>query len=542
MNFFEGSSLSKIMMDRKSSGRRHPNFIVVFSLLSSLVFSNIALAEDLTVDLNTEQRKLNNEAISALSSNPPKPEVAIQLMQAALLMGTKGNVLYLTLGRAYQLSGQCKDADSAYQQAWQAPRVEGVPQADVIERIERYREEMSTSCTGTLVIHCSNPNTDLIVDNKNVVCNEPFELMPGEYPVKAYLGSSQTTELSVKIHSMEQTRIQIVLGGGAVETAATAEKLSAQEIVAFAFTEAENAQLRANKRMEADRIAAEKTRLENERKRLEEERLALERDMLSEEQQQIAAERRRLEERRERAARGDQDALDEIAAGTTKSKRPKNSKLDMSDDNEIRGWYGQAYLGVPVGGYLVQVRDGFMGGGLSFGGTGSFSLGYAFSHLIGIEGYGKVDYLGSNAIPFKDLSSRKDDKDQAIALDSWRFLGEMRAWLGFVSPGFFVERRTQFLDFDVTGVYDSVLIGGPAFSISTAGMFRGDGYVMFTGRWAPVFDGDFDIFSLGISAASGYADFSFEYSRLTGEDKGKTPLKAGEQLLFNLGFRIPFSF
>ncbi len=540
MNFSEGSSLTNIMMGRNKTRRKRQNVILVFLLLSSMLFSNLALAEELTVDLNTEQTKLNNEAIAALSSSPPNPEVAIQLMQAALLMGTKGNVLFLTLGRAYQLNGQCKDADSAYQQAWQAPRVAGVPQADVIERIERYRAEMTTSCTGTLVIHCSNPSTDLIVDSKNVACNEPIEMKPGEYQVKAYLGSSQTTELSVTIHSMEQTRIQIALGGGAVETAASAEELNAHEIIAFALTEAENAQLRANKRMEADRIAAEKARLEADRKRLEEERLALERDMLTEEQQQIAAERRRLEERRERAARGDQDAMDEIAAGGTP--RRKNSKLDMSDDNEIRGWYGQAYLGAPVGGYLVQARDGFMGGGLTFGGTGSFSLGYAFSHLIGGEAFGKVDYLGSNAIPFKSLEGRKDEKDQDVGLDSWRFLGEMRAWLGFVSPGFFVERRTQFLTFRDVGISDDVLIGGPTFSISTAGMFRADGYVMFTGRWAPVFDGDFDIFSLEISAASGYANFSFEYSRLGGELPGESPIKAGEQLLFNLGFRIPFSF
>ncbi len=542
MNLFEGSSLAKIMMDKKNRSRRHLNLILVFALLGAMFFSNLALAQDMTVELNTEQTKLNNEAISALSSTPPKPEIAIQLMQAALLMGTKGNVLYLTLGRAYQLSGQCKDAEGAYQQAWQAPRVAGVLQADVIERIERYREEMTTTCTGTLVIHCSDPRTDLIVDNKNVACNEPFEMKPGTYQVKAYLGSSQTTELSVTILSMEQTRIQIALGGGAVETAAKAKELNAQEVVAFAYTEAENAQLRANKRLEADRITAEKARLESERKRLDQDRLALEREMLTDEQQQVAAERRRLEERRERAARGEQDALDEIADGSTKSKRSKNNKLDMSDDNEIRGWYGQAYLGAPVGGYLVQVRDGFMGGGLTFGGTGSFSLGYAFSHLIGFEGYGKVDYLGSNAIPFKDLASRKDNKDQMIKLDSWRFMGEMRAWLGFVSPGFFVERRTQFLDFGTQGFEDNAFIGGPAFSISTAGMLREDGYVMFTGRWAPIFDGDFDIFALEISAASGYANFSFEYSRLTGEDNTKTALKAGEQFLFNLGFRIPFRF
>lgn len=524
---------------------RSQRFFVIQVLIVSHLLASVAWAEELTVELNTEQRKLNNEAIAALSSDPPRPEVAVQLMQAALLMGTKGNVLYLTLGRAYQLSGQCKEAEGAYQEAWQAPRVAGVAQADVIERIERYREEMATSCTGTLVVHCSNPNTDLIINDKEVECNAPFELMPGEYQVRAFLGGSQATELSVVIQSMEQTRVQIALGpnvGAQSDAVAANSSMKPQDIVAFALTEAENGQLRAYKRLEAERIATEKERLEQERKRLEEERIALEREILTDEQQQIAEERRRLEERRERAERGEL-AAEELMGPSGRSGRRGSSKLDMSNENEMRGWRGQVYLGAPAGGYLVQAGDGFLGGGLMYGGTAAASLGYSFSHLIGAELYGKVDYLNGYAIPYKELVSHKDKGDQGLDLDSWRFLGELRAWFGFVSPGFFVEQRLQNMTFrEDVSVSDDSMIGGPTLSLSTAGMFREDGYVMFTGRWAPILDGDTDIFSVEISAASGYANFSFEYTRLTGGEGSVSPLKKGEQLLFNLGFRIPFSF
>lgn len=164
------------------------------------------------VELTPTQIATNNQAVLMLSETPPRTKEAIKLVEAALLMQGRGDLLYLTLGRAYQLDGQCEMAAKQFDEAARAPGVKGVPEDFVARQLEQYREELEV-CKGSLLITCEPEDLELAIDDTPLECGEVTMLEPGTYAVavsNAYTNDALT--LPVQISGGKQTTSQVKLG------------------------------------------------------------------------------------------------------------------------------------------------------------------------------------------------------------------------------------------------------------------------------------------------------------------------------------------
>lgn len=172
-------------------------------------------AQDETVQLTEEQINLNNRAVGLLEANPPMPKEAISLVQAAMVTGEKGDLLHLTLGRAYQLDNQCDKAIEEFDKALTAPGVEGLPEGFIEQQTATYREDLGTLCDGKLVIACEPDGIELSIKDRKLACGEPATFAPGTYEISA---RDPETEASVStqvvVVGAETTETIVKLGSG----------------------------------------------------------------------------------------------------------------------------------------------------------------------------------------------------------------------------------------------------------------------------------------------------------------------------------------
>lgn len=172
-----------------------------------------------TVKLTEEQITLNNRAVKSMAQQPPRPDEAVRLTQAALVVGEKGDLLYLTLGRAYQLQKKCKQAQTEFERALAAPGVEDIPKTYVSEQISIYQKELMASCPGTLTIMCKPDDLKLSLPGHELVCQQPLSLPAGTYGVSAThprTGASTSTQITVE--SMKTTTTTFTLTGPPTQT------------------------------------------------------------------------------------------------------------------------------------------------------------------------------------------------------------------------------------------------------------------------------------------------------------------------------------
>ena len=173
-----------------------------------------AMAQKETVQLTEEQINLNNRAVGLLEANPPKPKEAISLVQAAMVTGEKGDLLHLTLGRAYQLDKQCDKAIAEFETALSAPGVEGLPEGFIEQQTATYGKDLATMCDGELVISCEPEGLELAIEDKSLTCGEAAKFAPGTYEIKA---RNPDTDASVSVQVVvvgtEKTETSIKLGG-----------------------------------------------------------------------------------------------------------------------------------------------------------------------------------------------------------------------------------------------------------------------------------------------------------------------------------------
>ena len=173
----------------------------------SLFVSSIASAQDKAqVKLTEEQIALNNRAVKSMAQEPPLTDEAIRLTQAALVVGEKGDLLYLTLGRAYQLQKKCARAQAEFKRALTAPGVEGIPKDYVSKQIAVYQKELEASCKGTLVVNCEPKDLTLSLPGHELMCQEPLAIEPGTYSVSAVDPKTGAgTSIQVTVTSMQTT-------------------------------------------------------------------------------------------------------------------------------------------------------------------------------------------------------------------------------------------------------------------------------------------------------------------------------------------------
>ena len=209
------------LKDQKSSSRINARQLLAaamaFALISGLTAGQ-ALAKDKKVKLTDEQININNKAVRLLAQEPPQTSQAVEIVQAALVLGEKGDLLYLTLGRAYQLAGQCDQAKVEFEAAVAAPGVEGVPDDFVSKQLVDYREQMKTGCDGHVIVECVPDTLELSVGDQALACNERSPLSPGSHTIAVRNPrSGAKLSIQVQIIGAQDTRSRIELADSVEE-------------------------------------------------------------------------------------------------------------------------------------------------------------------------------------------------------------------------------------------------------------------------------------------------------------------------------------
>ncbi len=452
-------------------------------------------AEDDEVALSREQLELHQRAVAALGEEPARASEARRLLESALIVGDESNVLYMTLGRAHQLDGDCAEALEAFDQAEEAPLTAGIPEEQILARIHNYRAQIAEECEGFLVVECRDADTVLeSAEIEELHCDEEVELAPGRYQLEASL------EGAVTLVSVE------VRGG---ETAVVEIALDAEERRLIMARDEGTRRVRESV-IGASQFAS-----------------ALERDGDWEEQTRQEA----------------QDIAEGIVA---------EEMADIDEEEEeisVGTVVGQLGLSPGFGGYGVQLGDGLSDGGLTFGGLMHGYVGYSIAPGLGTELRLSGSYLESYSLGLKTPDDR--DGEASIDLSTLQLDGEARFWVEFFSFGFYGEYRRMGLETASQDVTASTLVAGPTLTFSREAVLRDDGYMSFGTRWGLLGDGDLDRLAFQLEYGVGYATLGFSYTLLAGSDEEMAPqggdssvpiLRRGDMALLNLGLRIPMVF
>ena len=138
------------------------------------------------LSMTSRQIELNNLASMALNQTPPDSKVAIDYLQQAIASGEAPDILYMSLGRAYQYEDQCQSAQDVFNLAEKSPSLESIPHDVVVEKIARFRKEGASLCSGTVEIVCKEMavkfyTQDVSGEPIQLVCGERKKLRPGAY-------------------------------------------------------------------------------------------------------------------------------------------------------------------------------------------------------------------------------------------------------------------------------------------------------------------------------------------------------------------------
>ena len=454
-------------------------------------------AEDDQVALSAEQIELHQQAVRALDADSPEASEAISLLESALVVDEESSVLYMTLGRAYQLDGECRKALDAFDMAEEVPPTAGVEEEQVLARIFNYRSQIAEQCTGELTVECRDGSTELSSDAiDQLVCDEPVEVEPGRYQIEASLEGAVTL-LSVDIRGGHQEVIGVTLD--AEERRLLISHAEARRRVRESMIGA---------RQFASAIAQDRSREGD----------------VQEEARVIAA---------------------EIVAEEVAGMGPE-PEADAPRSGMVTTQIG---LSPAFGGYGVQLGDGMADGGLTFGGVAHGYVGYSLAPGVGTELRLGGQFLESHSLGLKAPDGKNDET--SIDMQSLVFDGEARLWIEFFSFGFFGEYRRVNLETADLDERATTMVAGPSLTFSREGVIRDDGYMSFGTRWALLGDGDLDRLSFQLEYGVGYATLGLSYGLLAESDdrletvdgeRSESLLRRGDILMMNLGFRLPLAF
>ena len=181
-----------------------------------------------TIQPLPEQLTLNNEAAEALNQSPSDATTAIAKIEAALKLGPGFDLLYMTLGRAYQYQDQCRSARETFTLSEKAPGIDGIPHDVIVEKLRRYMNEESTLCSGTLVLACSDSSVSFRSDGQQFLCHQPVALQPGTRRVEVLRDDSVEESFNVFVEGMKQNTL--VIGRDITLTTVTIERSNAAKL------------------------------------------------------------------------------------------------------------------------------------------------------------------------------------------------------------------------------------------------------------------------------------------------------------------------
>ncbi len=163
------------------------------ALITTTLPSTLTLAQESTgqqelphVEMSARQIELNNLASMALNQTPPDSKIAIDYLQQAIASGQAPDILYMSLGRAYQYEDQCQSAQDVFNLAERSPSLKSIPHDIVLKKIARFRKESASLCSGTVEMVCKEMGVKFYTTTPSgeriqLVCGERKKLRPGAY-------------------------------------------------------------------------------------------------------------------------------------------------------------------------------------------------------------------------------------------------------------------------------------------------------------------------------------------------------------------------
>ena len=157
----------------------------------------------------TQQVELYARASAAFDEGRYQDVVAD--LNQALAQGSI-NILWLSLGRAHQKLGQCRQARDAYLAVPKASAIDEPPRAQVDARAAAYLQELQDTCPGTAVVTCAHPDAEVgLAENQMQPCTDVgWSLSPGRHRIYARAGAS-SAQFEIEVVAFEETRLAIGL-------------------------------------------------------------------------------------------------------------------------------------------------------------------------------------------------------------------------------------------------------------------------------------------------------------------------------------------
>ena len=133
---------------------------------------------------------------------------AVERFEASLRIGEM-NITYLNLGRSLFKAGRCAEAKERYDKVATAPQVREPSPLQVLERLDKYRRDLS-SCPGRLTVQCATPQTKVSIEGHvgPVACGVPLMLAPGRYEVTGVVGAERAVE-QVEVVTMDEAFVTL---------------------------------------------------------------------------------------------------------------------------------------------------------------------------------------------------------------------------------------------------------------------------------------------------------------------------------------------
>lgn len=193
------------------------NNFLVLAILCAVVSSVVLVPETRAeqpadaVVLSDQQAELYRRALESIDGSEEGAENARTFLEAAIVVGDESEVLILSLGRTYQLAGDCTKAVELFDKSEHVPPTADVSSDEVEATRKRYRRELKDECSGVLYVHCLEEETKLSSEKiDELECGKAVDVEPGDYRIDASLGGvAVAVGAEVNVGQKEEVEISL---------------------------------------------------------------------------------------------------------------------------------------------------------------------------------------------------------------------------------------------------------------------------------------------------------------------------------------------
>ena len=193
------------------SVKTHPALLLSSARVSLVCLSVLcapatALAQD--ASMSDEQIVMLNTVNRELGEPEPNLERARAILEQALEVGSRFDLLLLTYGRVLQKQNKCERAQAVFDEIADAPHEPSQTREDIESIRNVYVGQMPELCEGTITILCANQDTQVTIDGEPTSCGASHRAAPGDHEL-AYGSEELERSRQVRIEGWEAVEVQL---------------------------------------------------------------------------------------------------------------------------------------------------------------------------------------------------------------------------------------------------------------------------------------------------------------------------------------------